>query len=157
MEIRISPSTVRAQIGRGGADDGPTAGRVGNRQLERVLRSQLQEHLNRRLGRVEVADFYVLEASGQREHAVHGCRVSYDDQPAGGAPGADGGVHDRMDAGAVDELDLAQVEHHQKRPRVKLSQHRLQPRRGRDVELTGHVHPGCIEAAVRARADERAG
>jgi hypothetical protein len=80
--------------------------------------------------------------------------AAHQDQPAVTAPDAGGGVEDHMNAGALDERDLAQVEHHHTGVQLCISQGVPEQRRGREVQLAGDVNPGRARTALSPSARE---
>ena len=108
--------------------------------------------LDRRV--VEVADLDRIGTPGQREYAVYIGRAAQEDESATEPTSVDAGVDDGVDARTVHERELAQVEQDESRLLLRLAQRPLQLRCRREIQLARDVHPGSVQAAVRAGADK---
>jgi hypothetical protein len=78
-----------------------------------------------------------------------------ENQASAGASVVDAGAYDRVHAGTVDEIGLAQIEHNQARPQPRREQPLLKSWRRRSGELTGYGHPGRVQTTISPRANER--
>ena len=106
-----------------------------------ILLGELRRLLDWRLRWVQFADLELIRAPAEREHAIDAPGTAQEHQPAGRLSSPAAGVDDRVHAGAVDELELAKIEHDQPRLQLRLAQRLLQPRHHRDVQSTGELHP----------------
>jgi hypothetical protein len=117
-------------------------------------RRERRERSEGRPGRVQIVDLQLISASGQREYAIDIRGTAQEHESAAGPPSASAGVDDRVHTAAVDELELAQVEHNQSRLKPRLAQRSNKLRYRRHVQLTGYAHPGSVRTAARPRAHE---
>jgi hypothetical protein len=114
----------------------------------------MQERLGGRLAWVEVEDQYLAGGSRERERVVDVGWAAHEDQPARTAPDAGGSVEDYMNSGALDEGDLAQVEHHQTGGELCIVQRLAELGRGREIQLARHMNPGRARTALFPSAAE---
>ena len=107
---------------------------------EQTLRDERAlERLDWPLDRVGVADVDVVGAARQREDAVDVGAAAHENQPTAVLPCAEAGVDDGVHAGAVDEGELAQIEHGQVHQLLRLVQRPLERWCRRDVQLADAV------------------
>jgi hypothetical protein len=97
----------------------------------------------------------LIAGAGQSEHAINLLGAAREHQPASSVPSPAGGVDDDPYGGAVNEGELAQVEHQQAGVELGVRQGPAKPRRGREIQRARHVNPGragaCLPRAVEWR------
>jgi hypothetical protein len=93
----------------------------------------MQERSDWRLVWVEVEDQYLAGGSRECQRVVDVGWATHEDQPARTVPHATGSVEDHMNAGALDEGELTQVEHHNTGIQLGISQGVSEQRRGREI------------------------
>jgi hypothetical protein len=117
--------------------------------------ARAHERLDRRLHRVKIDDLQVIRCSGQREDTIDSRGPADENQPASGRPRTEVGFDDHMQASAIHERELAQVEYDAPSACLGLVQRLVELWRGCNVQLTGGAHPRRLQTVVPHAALER--